>query len=264
MAIRVGTQPIIRFYAGPPVLPPWTPADFTDVKYWWTADAGVTESGGNVTAWTDQIQSFVLTGINNPQLTTSATLNGQNVIQTNGTNNYLYSTTTPSSQPVGADLTMLSVINLIDVKTGGAFMGAMYIGPGRRIWVDTLSGNIRLSSEKYPTTLFTSSNLETPAITGAKAIKLRYDSSAGDGYYAIDTLIESTFATGGTTGSRDWVSGATIAIGATLSSTGGGVFSSRYVQVEVAEQVWIENTPTPTEMNNWKTYVNNKYGTIIS
>ena len=260
MAIRVGTQPILKFYAGPNILPTWTPADFTDVKYWWTADAGVTESGGNVTAWADQIAGFTLTAVNNPQFTTSATLNGANVIATNGTSNYLYSSTSPSSQTAGADLTMLSVVNLIDVKTGGVFMGAVYIGPGNRMWIDTLSGNTRLLSEDYPTAVV---NLETPATTGAKAIKLRYDSSAGDGYYAIDTLTESTFATGGTTGTNTWVSGATVAIGATVNNTGGTVFSSRYVQVEVAEQVWVANTPTPTEMTDWKTYVNNKYGTII-
>lgn len=261
MGIRVGTQPVLKMYAGPDI--PWTPASFTDVKYWWTADSGITESGGNITAWTDSIAGFTLTGVNNPQLTTSATLNGQNVVAFNGTNNYVYSTTSPSSQPAGADLTMLSVVNLIDVKTGGTFMGAVLIAPGNRWWVDTLSGNLRVFNEQYPTTGGSGVNIESPATTGAKAIKLRYDSSAGDGYYAIDTLTESTFATGGNTGTNTWNAASTIAIGATLSNNGGSVFGGRYVQIEVAEQVWVANTPTPTEMTEWQTYVNNKYGTII-
>ncbi len=130
MPFRVGTNRIGRLVVG--AIPSWSPADFTDVKYWWTADAGVTESGGNVTAWVDQIAGFSLTGVNNPQLTTSATLNGENVIATSGTSNYLYSSTAPSSQATNADLTMLSVINLIDVKTGGTYMGAVLIGPGKR------------------------------------------------------------------------------------------------------------------------------------
>ena len=243
----------------------WSPADFTDVKYWWTADAGVTESGGNVTAWADQIAGFSLTGANNPTLTTSATLNGENVIATNGTTSYLYSAGLISSQAVNADLTILSVINLINTRTGGVFMGAVAIGAGRRWWVDTFSG-LRMFNEGYPQT-GNVTTLESPAVTGAKALKLRYDSSAGDGFYAIDTLTETSFATGGTTGTNDWggvSKNPSISIGATMDDNGGAVFGGRYVQVEVAEQVWIENTPTTQEMNDWKTYVNNKYGTIIS
>lgn len=252
-----------QVYGAPPVA--WTPADFTDVKYWWTADAGVTESGGNVTAWVDQIAGFSLTGINNPQLTTSATLNGENVIATNGTSNYLYSPLSPSSQAAGADLTLLSVINLGSTNSGGVFMGAVLIDTGNRLWVDTIDGYIRLFNEDYPSsgggTAFT---LETPLTTGARATKIRYDSSAGDGFYAFNTLTETSYATGGATGTNTWPTNISISMGATVNNTGGTVFGGRYSQVEIAEQVWIENTPTSGEMNNWKTYVNNKYGTIIA
>lgn len=263
MAIRVGTQPILKFYAGPNILPTWTPADFTNVQYWWTADAGVTESGGNVTAWTDQINSLVLTAVNNPQLTTSATLNGQNVIAFNGTNNYAYSTTSPAALS-GADVTILGVYNLQGAGSSGTFMGVNEVtGAGGRLWVDTLSGNTRIFSDQMPSSPAAGVNIESPLTTGAKAIKLRYDSSAGDGYYAIDTLTESTFATGGTTGTT-WRVNATVAMGATITSTGGSVFGGRYVPVEVAEEVFIYGTPSASEMTDWKTYVNNKYGTIIS
>ena len=62
MAIYVGTDQILKMYAGPDVAPgpSWTPADLTDVLYWWYTDAGVTTSGGGVTAWTDQITSRTL------------------------------------------------------------------------------------------------------------------------------------------------------------------------------------------------------------
>ena len=258
----VGTNQVF----GAAVPPAWTPASFTDVKYWWTADAGVSRAGGAVISWVDQIASFDMqqtVGANQPTLTTSATLNGQNTIKFNGVDEYLWTTTSPSFQGITADLTMLSVINLIDVKTGGVFMGCVIIAPGSRMWVDTLSSNIRIFNENYPNNIGTGTTLESPATTGAKAIKLRYDSSAGDGFYAINTLTETSYATGGATGTINWESGATVALGATINNTGGSVFGGRYVQVEVAEQVWVENTPSATEMDDWKTYVNNKYGTII-
>ena len=44
----------------------------------------------------------------------------------------------------------------------------------------------------------------------------------------------------------------------------GSVFGGRYVGMDMAEQVMVYGTPTTDEMNEWKTYVNNRYGTIIS
>jgi hypothetical protein len=94
-------------------------------------------------------------------------------------------------------------------------------------------------------------------------MKMRYDSSAGDGFYAYDTLTETNWSSGGSTGT-DWVSGATIAMGASVSDNNGSVFLGRYVSVEVAEEVFVYDSPSGVEMTEWKNYVNNKYGTIIS
>lgn len=261
MPFRLGANRIGRLVVG---AVPWTPASFTDVQYWFTADAGVTESGGNVTAWVDQINGLSLTGVNNPQLTTSATLNGQNVIQTNGTNNYVYSTTTPASL-AGSDVTILGVYNLIGAGNGGIFMGVGHFNGSNngRWWVDTLNGNTRIFNQGMPSNGLVGVNIESPLTTGAHSLKIRYDSSAGDGYYAYDTLTESTYATGGLTGT-DWVANGTICIGASIITTGGGIFSGRFVPVEMAEEVFIYGTPSAAEMTEWKTYVNNKYGTIIS
>ena len=246
----------------------WTPADFTDIKYWWTADAGVFRSGGAVISWIDQIAGFNMqqpTSGNSPGTGTSAALNGETTIKFNGTSDYLYTTTSPQSQPVGADLTILSVFNLIDTRTGGALVSGIQLnGSGPRFIIDTLNDSIRIFNQNYPIPGSGPATMETsPATTGARALKWRYDSSAGDSYYALDTLTESSLSTGGSTGTNTWSTGVTIAMGATLNSTGGTVFGSRYVEMEVAEQIWIETTPSVTEMDEWKTYVNNKYGTII-
>ena len=42
------------------VVSTWTPADLTNVLYWWYTGAGVTTSGTGVTAWEDQITSRTL------------------------------------------------------------------------------------------------------------------------------------------------------------------------------------------------------------
>jgi hypothetical protein len=242
----------------------WTPASFTNVQYWFTADAGVTSSGGNVTTWTDQINSFALTAVNNPQLTTSATLNGENVIQFDGTSNYVYSAGTLASLASG-DFTILSVYNLVGVGSNGTIMGVNhFVGASAgRSWIDTVGSNTRMYSQGFPTAGGTPTTIESGIVTGAHSMKIRYDSSAGDGFYAYDTLTETTWSSGGSTGT-DWVSGGTIAMGASVTNTGGSVFLSRYVPVEVAEEVFVYDSPSGVEMTEWKNYVNNKYGTIIS
>tara|TARA_R110000803_G_scaffold201355_1_gene266120 strand:+ start:1007 stop:2089 length:1083 start_codon:yes stop_codon:yes gene_type:complete len=242
----------------------WSPASFSNVQNWWTADLGVTEAGGSVSAWADQINGFSMqqpSAANEPTRTQSATLNNQDVISFNGIDQYLYTATATASWV--EDLTMLSVMNLIDVKTGGTVMGGVLVGAGSRWWVDTLNGDLRtFALDLISNSGGGSFNYESPAVTGAKAIKQRYDGSTGQGTYAINTLTESN-STSGTIGTTTMISTASVALGATLNDTGGSVFGGRYVQVEVAEQVWIHGTPTATEMNEWKTYVNTKYGTII-
>jgi len=58
----------------------WTPADLTDVLYWWYTDAGVTTSGGGVTAWTDQITSRTLSvNVGTPMTYTAADVQFNNL-----------------------------------------------------------------------------------------------------------------------------------------------------------------------------------------
>ena len=239
----------------------WSPADFTNVQYWWTADAGVTESGGVVSAWTDQINSFQYdVAVNSPTLTTNATLNGENVISLNGTNQYIYASN-PIASNGGGDWTVLQVMDLRGAGNAGAFMGYVLVGTDNgRWWNDTLSSNLRHFNQGFGGTY----NFESPLTTGAKAIKIRYDNTAGDNYYALNTLTETLGVSGGNVG-QDWPANGVLSMGATLNSRSyPTVFGGRYVPIDVAEQVWIYGTPSPTEMTEWQTYVNNKYGTIIT
>ena len=250
------------------VVPSWTPEDFTDVQYWWTADAGITESGGDVSAWTDQINSFDLqqsTGANQPTLTTQANLNGQNVVRFNGSTDWLNSATTPASTGPG-DITMLSVYYIPTSPPGqGVIFGYSAVGSIQgRVYLDGLSGNLRLWDAFATSGNGGAYTIESPMTTGAKAWKYRYDASAGDAFYAYNTLTETTAITGGIT-NQDRSASTVVAMGALINGVvNQTVFSGRYIQMDMAESVVIYGTPTSGEMDEWETYVNNKYGTIIS
>lgn len=267
MPFRVGTNRIGRLVVGG--IPTWSPSDFTNVQYWWTADAGVSESGGVVSVWTDQINSFdmeqPITG-NRPTLSTQAGLNGENVISFDGVDDFLHAST--STDNAGADLTHLVIYYISNTSPGaGVIFGDSLIGGNvGRVWLDGLSGNLRNWEAMATNSPFDGTGyiIESPMTTGAKSWKYRYDSSAGDFFTAYNTLTETSQFTGGRT-SASINSGAVKAMGATLNNVSNPtVFSSRYIEVDIAEAVVIYGSPTSQEMTNWKTYVNNKYGTIIS
>jgi len=242
---------------------PFNPSKFNNIQYWWTADEGITTATGGVSVWKDQINNTDLiqgNSANRPSSTTNATLNNQNVVAFNGSSDFLYVTSAPASLS-SKDFTHLIVYDLNSTAGNGVIAGFVLIAVGGlRYWHDILSGNHRIFSEG----MGSATNIESPATTGAHTLKLRYDSSNGNSFYALDTTTESTWGTGGTT-NGDWVANSVISMGATLNSRSNPtVFSSRYANVDVAEWAVIYGTPTADEMNDWKEYVNTKYGTIVS
>lgn len=253
-------------YLANPIVPPvpeWDPSQFTNAQYWWRADLGVTESAGNVSAWEDQINGFTMiqgTGANQPNLTTSSNLNNQSVIRTNGTSEYMYTSSAPASRT--NDFTMLGVFRINTTNNGGALMGVAALASTPRVWIDTIGGNIRMYNQSFGQVAGLATNILTSGVVGEHAIKLRYDSSAGDFFSAVDTLSETGRGTTGNTG-QDFGTSTTMPFGALCGQTG-AVFLGRYVGMDMAEQVMVYGTPTTDEMNDWKTYVNNRYGTIIS
>jgi hypothetical protein len=247
--------------------PAWSPADFTNVQYWWTADAGVTDDGsGNVETWTDQINSYDLqqsTTANMPSITTQANLNGQNVVSFNGTSDFIYATVAPASLS-NADVTFLTVYYLGSTTPGaGIIFGNSYVGGSNgRMWLDGLNNTQRWWDSWA--NFGTGRTLENPITTGGHAFKGRYDASAGDTFAALDTLTETAGTVGGAT-NQDYSSTSVFCMGATLNSfSNPTVFSSRYIAVDIAEAVVVHGSPTAQEMTDWQTYVNNKYGTIIT
>jgi hypothetical protein len=258
-------------YLSNPIPPAWTPESFSDVQYWWRADLGVTETGTGVSAWEDQINGFTMqqsTDSSRPTLTTNANLNGQSVIRTNGTSDYLYTLTTPAARTTG-DYTFLTVHRIINTGgNSGIIFGVSRLAgnPNSRIWIDTLSNNQRFFATGMASATGTNAsvNYESPMTISNTAFKGRYDQSLGDTFYAYNTLSESTLGTSGVTGLTGWPTDATVCIGASVIGTAGGIFLSRYAPIDIAEAVMIYGEPSTDEMNDWKSYVNNRYGTIIS
>lgn len=249
--------------------PNWrTPADFTNAVYWWTADAGITYSSlTDIASWEDQINGYVLQQnviANQPTFTSSwGNLNNQAVVSFNGSTDGLW-TLTPPADFVNGEVTILSVFDLIDAETGGPVLGTMTTDGNARLWVDTNINNLRVFNQGMPDGVPDASKyIEQPVTTGNKALKIRYDGpGGGDGFYALNTLTETSYGTGGDTGTTSFSSLASVALGAGVEGIS-GTRDGSFVNMAYAEQVWIYGNPSDEEMDSWKAYVNNKYGTII-
>jgi hypothetical protein len=249
-----------------PVPPVWAPSDFANIQYWWRADLGVTESGTGVSAWRDQINNFDMiqgTDGSRPTATTSSNLNNQAVLSFNGTSDFLYTATTPQAVS-GTDISMLIVYRIKKTSPGeGLIFGYSGIGAYTgRFFLDGVSANLRNYTQWASGASTTV--VQSPMTTGNKSYYWNYDTSAGNEVYAYNTLSTTSKVSGGLTG-RTNDPNLVVAVGATIVSVGSPtVFGGRYIEVESAENVVIYGTPTTDELNNWKAYVNNRYGTIIS
>jgi len=248
----------------------WSPKDIANAQYWWTADAGVTTSTGGVSVWTDQINSLTLEqsdSADRPSYGVSSNMNGQNTVTFNGTTDFLYGPSLPANLN-GSDLTMLVSYYLPNTTPGdGVVFGHQYVGASQgRIWFDGFSGTIRFA-DAFGSNTSAGNNVDTiqdPIVAGKKFSKMRYDSSNGSVYFAQDTLTETTTRASGYAG-QEWSSLAVLQMGAMLDSLASPTPSlGRYIEMEVTDVVVIYGTPTTEEMNRWATYIERKYGTVLS
>lgn len=248
----------------------WTPKSIANAQYWWTADAGVTTSTGGVSVWTDQINSLTLEqsdDADRPSYGVSSNMNGQNTVTFNGTTDFLYGPSLPANLN-GSDLTILVSYYLPNTTPGdGVVFGHQYVGTSQgRIWFDGFDDTIRFidafgSNTSGGNTVHT---IQDPIVAGKKFSKMRYDSSNGSVYFAQDTLTETTTRASGYAG-QEWSSVAVLQMGAMLDSLASPTPSlGRYIEMEVTDVVVIYGTPTTEEMNRWATYIERKYGTVLS
>ena len=248
----------------------WSPKDIANAQYWWTADEGVTTSTGGVSVWTDQINSLTLEqsdSADRPSYGVSSNMNGQNTVTFNGTTDFLYGGSLPANLN-GSDLTILVSYYLPNATPGdGVVFGHQYVGSAQgRIWFDGFDDTIRFA-DAFGSNTSGGNNVDTiqdPIVPGKKFSKMRYDSSNGSVYFAQDTLTETTTRASGYAG-QEWSSLATLQMGAMLDGFASPTPSlGRYIEMEVTDVVIIYGTPTTDEMNRWATYIERKYGTVLS
>jgi len=259
------TRPIPK-----PVIP-WSPADFTNVQYWWRADLGVTTGTGGVSNWVDQINSFDMkqtSSGNRPAQSTNATyLNSKEVISFNGTSDFLTTQATPASRGTSA-FRVLMVYSYSSTSPGpGVVAGTMMVvsGPSNsgRFWLDGLNNKQRIFSDGLATSGNLGTYFQDPIVVGAQAFFVKYE-PAGNVFYGLNTLTETSQGLTGLS-NNDWPAGSTVGAGALVtSSTNNAIFLSRYLNYDLAEVVYVYDGVTSDEMLEWKNYVNTRYGTIIS
>lgn len=270
--------------------PAWTPANFENIQYWWRADLGITESGGNVTVWEDQINSHQLIQSFNsnpsytaaersPSLSTSTNLNSQPTVlfetkanATYGTvGEYLYGSTAPAINTAGDDICYLFVMDYIGspaVNPGGSFFGTGTTqNINSRYWIDKYNsgGDYRLANQLGGGAVKVA-DTGVPVSTGATAIFTYYWPSAGWTYLYLNSVTGGVpyITNGGTNGVFD--SSTRFNLGSILSTSTGGA-NLRFEDFHMAEMVVLYDINTSTfqdELYSWQAYVNNRYGTIIS
>ena len=237
----------------------WTPADIA--KYWWTADAGVTESGGAVSAWVDQVGGLSIdqaTGANQPTLTTQAALNGENVIRFDGTDDYL------QRSPISfvSDGYAFTNINIAysNIAVGTLSLVAQsYFGAGvGRYSVIVEGGAFKILQDNFSST--PTITLESPPTTGVKVTAFEYDASGNVRTWYNDFNTSSSYSGG--TSNLDLIQITTLIFGA-YNDTSTGVAAGYKWNGDLAESIWVPSVLSAGDITNLQTYINTKYNLSV-
>ena len=249
---------------GAPYVPPFTPAQIA--KYWWTADAGVTESGGAVSAWVDQVGGLSIdqaTSANQPTLTTSTNLNNQSVIRFDRTNSEYLQRSPISTAADGYQFTSIVITDNTAGTTTGAALSQAYLGPpnGR------LSFRVSNSNVSYLLDGFINPPLgefidvETPATTGAKVMAYEYDGSGNSKLWFNDFNTPYTTVTGGPS-NQDLIQSTTLIFGG-YNDTSTGTYAPLFYTGDIAEVIFVPSTLSAGDITNLQTYINTKYNLSV-
>jgi hypothetical protein len=258
MPFRLGANRIGRLIVGS--LPPaFSPADIA--KYWWTADAGITESGGAVSAWVDQVGGLSIdqaSGTLQPTLVTSTNLNNQNAIRFDGTDDYLQRSPISFASD-GYAFTSIVIAYNANGNAAGSLVAQSYLGPqNARFTFIKDSGNFRTINQG-----FTSTNpidLESPATTGVKVAAFEYDAAGNVRTWYNDFNTPSSYSGGNS--NQDIVQTTSLLFGA-YNDTSTGVFSGYRWNGDIAEVIWVPRVLTAGDITNLQTYINNKYNLSV-
>lgn len=250
----------------------WTPADFNNLKYWFTAGAGLTLSGSWANAWTDQVSSVTMTtgsaaaGRTAPLYVASSAMNGQPALLFNSGSISTNRLQVEISTGIAAsnDLTVIGILkpkqnSLGDYQIYGGigvntvfssnYETAMYLnspGNNNKFGVYVFAGGQATDSP------FSTTYSEIPtwhAVT--------YNSAAG----TIEQYLNSTTPSITVTGKATNPTKSTFKLIAGDYSDGSdfGIVPPR--DLLLAELIYITGIPTSQEFSDLASYVTTKYGT---
>lgn len=278
-----------------PYVEPWTPANFTDIQYWWKADAGLTMNSSDpskVEKWTDQINNFELTQSfnSNPNFTalermptTSsawAPLNNQPIVRFGMVTNasltnapqYLYSPTNLqalSNQSATQIIICEYISRNASYSLSAPLIGVIRLGTNvNRMWFDRqlADGDLRSVNGLGAASLqIVDTNKNVPLGTEIVAWQ-QYDEPNGDQYFALNNTTGS-LVYNGTLTAETWAADTIYTINGFVDGTAGSVgslFEIRANDMAVAEVIMIYGKPSASEWAEFKSYVSTKYGLSIS
>ena len=258
MPFRLGTKRIGRLGVGDFN---WYPSEIA--KYWWTADAGVTESGGRVESWEDQVGGLTIDqGIpsDQPILVSSSNLNNQNAVRFVRANGE-WLQRSPIS--FASDGYAFSVINISYYNTTDAqsVVSQTVAQAGNGRYADLITGGNygNIARNFFNGAVIT---LESPATVGVKVNAFEYD-AAGNTRSWFNDFNTVAFAGSGGLSNLNLFQSTFLIFGAYGNSTGTGPDTSRFFDGDLAESIWVPRTLTSTDITNLQTYINNKYNLSV-
>jgi hypothetical protein len=242
----------------PPPGPSFTPADIA--KYWWTADAGVTESGGAVSSWQDQVGGLDITQSSatlKPVTGSQAALNNQNIIRFDGSNDYLQRS--PISFLSDGYSFSLITVHYYNAAAGSVVAQSRFGIDAGRLSFLVNSGDEQILNQGFSgTTLITVNN---PASTGSKVEAFEYDAAGSVRVWYNDLSTPTTYSGGNA--NQDLIQTTSLIFGAYNGESSGSVADGFKLNGDIAEVIWVPRTLTAEDLTNLQTYINTKYGLSV-
>jgi hypothetical protein len=247
LSLGLGVQTIRKVGGGGAA--PFSPTDLSGLSLWLKADAGVTTSGSNVTAWADQSgngnNATTIEGLE-PTLV-SNTLNSKPVLRFNGTGKKMFL----SSSIGGTAYTIVIVCKNNDNVNGSMFLWSTDENFGKYI--------ASITSESYNASARNKFILsELDAGGGGEESVIAWSSTAVNNNYFIGTAIQNGGGKAYSNGSGGTDSLGTFGAENNFDLIGGYGFGYE-LDGDVAEIISYNRAVTTPERQQVEAYLNTKY-----
>jgi len=217
----------------------YSPSQLAGVAHWYRSDLGVTQSGGFVSQWSDQIGTAHLvqgTGANQPAYNaTDAAYNNQPTLQSTAVNMFLASGAAASTQA-------FTIWLVGEFSTASGTMVGLVVGASARPAIYRAGGNVTIDANTV---------LGSGVSSAAKHATLGVY-NGGSSFVGVDNWL-----TGGVSGAAGAANGIAIAVFAYTNGTFGTVG-------KCAEMIIQSGTPTAAEKTAMAAYFTARYAVTIT